>query len=446
MPEVTNWFGELRSHPAVVRTARTVDDLVSVVTDTAGCPSPVRAVGSNHSTTACGVAEGGTLVEMRHMDRILHIGDGTVTTEAGALYKDVSLELRRHQLQFAVNIELGNLTMGSAATCATKDASFPGELGQVNSYAVGMKLVTASGDLLEITEEQPELLQMARSSYGLFGIVYEVTFRVFPLKAMDVRHQTFTVDELERALPTLVQQGQSMMFYLFPFADRVAIELRQYEAGLPAGIPWLWTVRNLLWEKLAPLYGQKAVELVGQNRLRYLLVDGFNSLLRTLLRFMHQPRTAPSDQTIRYPAKSGMSRYTFSIWAFPEEEYIPVLRAYFELCRRWYRERGYRCNMLNVGYRIAADQSSLLSYTFDGTVITVDPVSTGGPGWAEFLDAYNELCSAHGGRPLLNQTPRLTRTHVDKAFGERIATLRREVQRRDPDQRLLNDYFRGLLG
>src|SRR5437588_12228468 len=66
---VTNWFGDIASHPQVVVDAASVEDLVRIVKDTAHYPSPVRAVGSNHSTAACGVAEGGTLVRMSKMNR-----------------------------------------------------------------------------------------------------------------------------------------------------------------------------------------------------------------------------------------------------------------------------------------------------------------------------------------------------------------------------------------
>ena len=91
------------------------------------------------------------MVDVRPLNRILRITDDTVTVEPGALYIDVAKELERRGLQFNVNIELGNLSLGAAAMCATKDASMPGELGQVNSYAIGVKLVTPSGELVEVT-------------------------------------------------------------------------------------------------------------------------------------------------------------------------------------------------------------------------------------------------------------------------------------------------------
>jgi hypothetical protein len=72
------------------------------------------------------------------------------------------------------------------------------------------------------------------------------------------------------------------------------------------------------------------------------------------------------------------------------------------------RQHGYRPNILSVGYRVGKDHNSLLSYWYDGPVITIDPASTGSGALIRFLDAYNEFCIGRDGKQLLNQTPQLT--------------------------------------
>src|SRR5271165_1640430 len=146
---VTNWFGDIVSHPQIVVDANSVEDIVNVLKNPGQYPSPVRAVGSNHSTTACGTSEGGTLLRMK-MNRILNIGNDSLTIEAGAIHIDMAQALAKQDLQFYINTEIGNLTAGSAACCGTKDSSFPGEYGQVSSYAIGVKMLLPSGELLEV--------------------------------------------------------------------------------------------------------------------------------------------------------------------------------------------------------------------------------------------------------------------------------------------------------
>jgi FAD/FMN-containing dehydrogenase len=449
--ELRNWEGSVASYPRAVVEARNVDDIVGVLTDAERYPSPVRAHGSNHSTTLCGVADGGTVLKMRGMDRILEIGPDTVTVQAGALYIDVAKELEKHNLQFYVNVEIGNLSMGAAACTGTKDASMPGEFGQVCSYCIGMKMVRPNGEILEVTEDDPELMQLARSNYGLFGVVHEVTFRVTPLQAMSLEHHTFRLDEFEEKLPELWARGDSMMMYIFPFLDRITVEFRRYsqdEAARqrvtrPNRIAW--RVRNFCWKNVIAGFGYLAERYIPFPGPRYFAIDSFNRVVQEMLNRLSGRHTVPTDQMIRYPEVSGWTKYTFSIWAFPEEQYARILREYFSWVRQYQKVKGWRPNIFHVGYRIMKDESPLFSYSYRGNVMTIDPVSTGTPGWLEFLDAYNDFCSEHGGTPLFNQTRGLQRRLSRAAFGERIEAFNEARKRYDPDDRLLNEYFREVL-
>jgi FAD/FMN-containing dehydrogenase len=442
---IRNWFGDLDQQPQAVVKAKSVDDIVAVMQDPSTYPGPVRAIGSNHSTTKCAVANGGTIVDMREMTEIIEIGDDYVTAQAGALLIDVAKELEKKGLQFYVNVELGNLTLGSGATGGTKDASMPGEFGQVCSYATSIKMVKADGSLVEITEHDGEVMQAARSSFGLMGIAYEVTFRVKKLQALRLRHEVYTLDEFLEALPALEKEGDSMMFYMFPFLDRIGVEFRRYQDGGNVKSHWQWKLRNWTWSKAAPAYARTVSRYVPSRRVKAAFYNGFARLMLLLLRVIKGKATGPADQIIRYPDTGGFTSYTFSIWAFPEDRYPEVIRGYYEFNKRYYDETGYRCDMLNVGYRILEDRSLLFSYTWDGTVMTLDPVSTGQKGWDEYLKAYNAYCSDAGGVPLFNQTKHITPDQAKKAFGDRLRRFEELRIGYDPTGRLLNPYFQERL-
>ena len=450
MPEntVTNWFGDLATHPAVVVEASSTEDVVSILRDPVKYPSPVRAVGSFHSTAACGSVDGGTLVRMSKMNRILNMGADSATVEAGAIYIDIAKELEKKGLQFYINTEIGNLSAGSAACCGTKDASMPGEFGQVGSYITSLKMVLPDGNVREFGEQQAEQLAQVRSSYGTFGIVTEVTYKVRALQPMAVHHETYSTAEFVDRLPELLTSGNSLMLYLFPFEDLVTVEFRRYNPaaeGEPNRVAW--PLRNYMWATAGPAFCARVEEDVPDKNLRYSIVDGFCRLWRFKLEnLVKSDFTIPGDQIIRYPSPAGASKYTFSFWAIPEENYAAVLPAFFTFCRKYYETAGYRTNMLCVGYRVLKDQASLLSYSWNGNMITIDPVSTANPGWEQFLGAYNDFCSGHGGVPLLNQTPLLTRAMVEKALGERWRTFAQARKLFDPGNRLLNSYFKDLLG
>ena len=287
----------------------------------------------------------------------------------------------------------------------------PGEFGQVCSYCVAVKMVMADGEIKDINENEPELMCAIRSSYGLLGVIVETTFKVKPIAAMSVRHQTYSLDQFENALPALQESGESIMYYLFPFQNKLTVEFRKYTNNQPKRFNhWLWTVRNLCWKTIAPVYGCLATRHIANKRIRYFLIDNFYNIVSFIVcKLLKSPITVASDQIIRYPEHKNIAKYTFSIWAFPEHQIMPTMRTYYKFCQDYYVTHGFRCDMLNVGYRILADKNPIFSYSYENNVMTLDPVTTGSPGWDDFLKVYNEFCSANNGVPLFNQSKWLIR-------------------------------------
>ena len=440
-----NWFGDICSKPLIRVKPRNADDLITIIKDEDNYPAPVRAVGSNSSVTRCGVADKGTLVDMSAMNRIVEINKKTITVEAGALYVDVVQELQKQGLQFNINIDYGNLAMGTAACAHTKDGSFPGESGQLCSYAVGMKVVTTDGEKIEVTEEQPELLWAMRTSFGLLGIAYEVTFRVEPIKPLAFYHESFSIDEFIDRFPELKDRGEAMMYYLFPFQDGITVEFRRYrETGQPSDNN-AWMMRNLSQRNIGPWSSRFILKYVPNHTLQNFLIDGNLRLFQALLNRLSSDSSVAADQVIRFPERAGSASFTFSLWAFPEDSMKDVFPSYFDFCKEHYEKHGYRTGMPSSGFRVSQDKHALLSYSHDGPVMTIDPVSSGGPGWSQFMDAYNEFGSRNGGIPLFNHTPQLSADHVEQAYGERYEAFRDFRQRLDPQNRFLNNYFAELL-
>ncbi len=450
---VQNWKGSITYHANSVEKVQSVEEIAAIVTDGNRYPSPVRVKGSHHSTTNCVVAEGGTVIDVTGMNQILEIDREakTIRMQAGVMHIDAARELEKHGLQFFVNVELGNLTVGSGACGGTKDASYisDGEIeyGQVASYCIGMKAVQANGSILEVGEEDGELIQAMRSSYGLLGVIYEVTYGVKTIRPMAVEHVAYHVEEFAARLDELIGQGHSMMLYLFPFRDRVVVEYRYDGTGEIQSRSWQWRLRNWVWKTGSPAFARIVTQFVPFRRLRSWIFDRYNQLSQWVItRALRGRNTSPADQIIRYPQRAGFASYTFSIWSFPRASFGRTILDYYRFCRDYFEHRGYRCDLLNVGYSIAEDRQSLFSYTRHGPALTLDPVSTGSEGWDEFLVAYNEFCSEHDGTPLFNQTKAITPAQVGKAFGpeiERFSALRRH---HDPGDRFYTPYFRDLFG
>jgi FAD/FMN-containing dehydrogenase len=444
--EVGNWFGNVRSHPAVVVDAETVEEIVAILRDRERYPNPVRAVGSNFSVTPCGAADGGTLIVMRRMERV-EVGSDTVTAQAGARYVDVARELRQHQLQFFVNGGLGNLTVGSAACGASFDASMPGELAGASAYASSIELITPAGELVEITEAQADAMRAARSSHGLLGIVQAATFKVRALAPLRVSHRLLALEEFVNALPALRETGDGMSVFVDPLGSAVLVELRRYgeaTAGRgPADAPWpMW---NAIWSRTAPGLAHLVARYVPARPAARFLNGLEGQLVMRSTSLLNGDRSAAPARQVRYPDVAGGAGHTFSTWAFPEDRFVECLRRYVELCAKHDRDHAYAPDLPAACHFVAADQSALFSCSYAGPVVTISPTATGGPGWEDFLGALNELAVELGGTPLFEQTGRLGRAHVEKAFGDRAAQFEALRRRSDPDDRMLNAYFRDLL-
>ena len=311
-------------------------------------------------------------------------------------------------------------------------------------------------------DENAELLPYIRSSYGLFGITYEVTYKVKPLQLMRMKHVNYTVEEFLGQLDQLRATGDSIMIYYYPYEDKLSVEFRTYEddpkhdCAKPSlhlacsGTRWQYKLRNYFWRTVGPRFAYFVTHTLPlPASLRYRLVDKFNKTVRVTLNVLRGRRTLPAGQTARYVEDTPpRGRMTFSLFSFPLDKYPDVLRAYYAFVKDYYKRTGWRTNLLHAGYRIFQDNSAVMSHAALGESISIDPVTVADDGWYKFLPEYNEFCTKWGGTPLLNQTPMLTPEQVqaDAAYGTALPDFRKERSKWDPEGRFVTPHLRSILG
>lgn len=450
-PSNRNWYGDIQCYEGAALAPRSEAEVVAILRDER-YPSPVRPMGSRHSVTGCMAARApgdgqrwGTALDMTQMRGAIRVDReaGTLTVPAGRTFFDVAHELRDdHDLQFRVNTELGTLTMGAAACGGTKDSSFPGEFGQVCSDVVALRLATPDGKVRTLKAGDPDF-DAVRGSYGLLGVVTEVTFRVVPHEYLSIEHVEIALEDFETSCRRWLDGRTAVFLYLFPYAGRsgrIVAELRR-KAGRGDGDQrsCRLAVRNLVWREGLPASAHAAGQMPA-DKLRALQLESTEWFLRKFIDHgLDLKRVSPVDQIVDFDR--GGKKFAFSMWAFGAQGFAGILSEYVRFCR----QQDYRTSLPHVSYHIAKDRSSLLSYSWDGDVWTLDPVSTGvEAGWDGFLRKFNDRCAAWGGVPLFNQTPHLEPRHL-RGFGERLARFEAVRRRFDPRDRMLNDYFARLL-
>ena len=447
---IVNYDGSIAMTPQQVVRPTTVAEIQEVLRDTAKYPAPVRAMGSCHSLTPC-FATDGTIIDMRGMNRVVQIdtSNNTFTAEAGLQIVEASDALRDRERQFFTNIEIGNMTLGAAATNHSKDALDGAEFGQFRSYATRIRWVTPAGELAEADESNPELLRKMRSSYGLCGVVYEVTFRVKPVEVLHFTYLPIPVEDLSQAeVDEILDNSEGVVCWT---VGRTAVfQRRQRVEDRRIVLAMFGAVRRRLWNHSGAHAAHFIDQLISDDRLRAAIQDraaDATTLLYSTLRLFGGITLVAPDKTVDYSKTRQSARYAFTFWAFPRAQWLETLRAYLDFADEHFRKTGFRCNMPLGSYFIRRDRGSLLSYTHDGEIFSIDPIhaSTNNEEWFEFLRRFNDFAFERNGIPLLNQSPFVERQHVEAAYGDRWKQFSDWVKAEDPTGRMLNPFFAGLL-
>jgi hypothetical protein len=208
--------------------------------------------------------------------------------------------------------------------------------------------------------------------------------------------------------------------------------------------------RRRLWNFGGAHAGHFIDTFSSDSTLRNALQDGWfdvmGFLYETLRVFGGITLLAP-DKTIDYRKTPPEARYAFTFWAFPRAQWLDTMRAYLDFADDHFRTTGFRCNMPLGAYHIRPDQSSQLSYTYDGEIFSIDPIHapTDLDAWQNFLRAFNDFAFQRNGIPLLNQSPFIERKHVETAYGARWTEFSNWVQSVDPEGRMMNPFFSELL-
>lgn len=448
---VSNYDGSISASPQQLVSPTSVADIQAVLRNPQQYPGPVRAMGSYHSLTPCASSEG-TMVDMSCMTQVISVDTEGLrfTAQAGLQIIDAAQALRPYGLQLMTNIEIGNMRLGAAACCHSKDALDGIEFGQFNSYVTAIKWVTPDGNLAAADDiSSPDLLRMVRSCYGLIGIVYEVTLKVKPIEALHFSYLPRPIDELQQAeVDTLLDTSEGLICWT---VDRTCVfqqRFRVASAGILATL--VADVRRRLWSYTGAHVAQFIEKYFSDPATRNAIQSGVFQLDDAVYQSLHVlggiTLLAP-DKIIDYANTPPSARYSFTFWAFPRSQWLSTMRDYLDFVDEHFKATGFRCNMPLGSYHIRRDTNSLLSYTTDEEIFSIDPIHavTDQSAWQNFLEAFNDFAYQRNGIPLLNQSPFITRQHVESGFGQRWVQFSAWVRSLDPNGRMLNPFFAELL-
>lgn len=211
----SNWAGNQTARPHVIERPSDEDAVVEIVRRAIDTGRTVKAVGTGHSFTSTALTSG-HLVIMDSLRRIIDVdrSAGTVTVGAGITIGDLNLAL--HGLGLAMP-NLGDIayqTISGAIATSTHGtgAKLTGLAGQVRS----LRLVTGTGELIDLSPSDGTLFDAACVNIGALGIVTQFTLNVVPAFRLQAAEGAQKLDSLLDDLDSHVDGNDHFEFFWIP--------------------------------------------------------------------------------------------------------------------------------------------------------------------------------------------------------------------------------------
>lgn len=194
---------------------RTLDALRRAVRDARKERRPLCIAGGRHAMGGQAFAEGGTLIDIRGLDRVLAFdrARGLIELESGIewpqLLRHLTDSQRGSERQWGFSQKqtgADRLTMGGclSANVHGRGLTLPPFIGDVESF----RLVDARGELRHCSRtENAELFRLAIGGYGLFGLIYSVTLRLVPRRKLERVVEVREIGGLAEEFSTRIRDG-----------------------------------------------------------------------------------------------------------------------------------------------------------------------------------------------------------------------------------------------
>lgn len=406
--------------------------------------APFRPMGANSSATDATASLAGTVVDVSCLNEIRNIdayGD-TVTVQAGARIGDLVKELAKHGLELAGAHDLMSRTVGGAVAGACIGPAFGGDGAFFASQVRSLRLITPNGKPIEVRNDQKNLLNAFRLSFGMLGVIYEVTLNVRPIRVFSVTHRRCSFEQFAAVAERLSHVDVGLKYFLLPFRDRVYLDIRRYTAEASSGHRIPWKLKDWGESTVLPQVFKSINCVVPVAGVRYRIIDEISKMTQGLVstRLVNSGSNATAQMSSTRNGKPS-NRLFYSTWFFPAADFAIVVQAYREFCLRIHKNSGFRCDMPTVGFRIGKDGSSLLSPSFDEPMIALRAISTQSAGWEDFCIDFSEFARHWGGLPVFNQTREVPADYPGQVFGSRLEFFRKIRRQFDPENRMMNSFL-----
>ena len=228
-----NWSGRQRADKATLAFVRGEDDALALITHAAEHGQRLRPAGSGHSHSAL-VPAADVVIDASGLSGIISVDTatrrawvwaGTPIYALGNALNDAGLGLH-NQGDIDRQLIAGAIATGTHGTGVN--------LRNLSSAVVGLRLLTASGESLDLSADtQPELFQAARLNLGALGLVTRIELQLRERYVLAERSWMSDIDELTQRMDELIAEHRHAEFFWYPEADKAQVKVIDEVSAAP---------------------------------------------------------------------------------------------------------------------------------------------------------------------------------------------------------------------
>jgi FAD/FMN-containing dehydrogenase len=211
-----NWARTASSSPVRWHLPTREAELRRVIEDAANRGRRLRIVGAGHSFSRIAVPD----TEAVSLDAwagapVIDRAGGMVTVPAGMRLRELSAALLHEGFSLPIVGSIQAQTIAGAIATGTHGSSL--QHGNIAGLVTGLRMVTGTGDVLAISEED-DRLDGARVHLGALGAVTEVTLRIIPAARLHQTIEHIPIEEVPGALASLASSAEYVKVWWLPHA------------------------------------------------------------------------------------------------------------------------------------------------------------------------------------------------------------------------------------
>lgn len=208
-----NWSGSVICNPRASERPQTEFDLMDLVRRANKEDWTVRLAGSGHSFTPLCATDGMT-VSMADMKGVIDIDREArqATVLGGTKMRHMHVPLREAGLAMENLSDIDRQAIAGAIATGTHGTGKG--IGSISGQVTGLRLLTASGDMLECSmDKDPDVFRAAQVSLGSLGIVVDVRMQFMDTYRLHEKSWISTFDECFSTLEESIKNNRHFEFF-----------------------------------------------------------------------------------------------------------------------------------------------------------------------------------------------------------------------------------------